>query len=170
MNYSAIFLTVSMFDTVNDCVYSSSNLTGFFVFVYYQVMINSGMLSESTPSSSTIEAPLAITIPVFHSSTSPNEVSQTSYSMQGSSIIFPVTVQRQTLPTIPSTEGIEANRSAGGNVANKRKRNPKPWSEEEDMQLRAAVQKFGEGNWATMLKSDGFPNKRSAVQLAQVFF
>ncbi|KAJ1424762.1 SANT/Myb domain [Sesbania bispinosa] len=41
------------------------------------------------------------------------------------------------------------------------------WSEEEDMQLRAAVQRWGEGNWATMAKGDNFPIKRSPTQLAQ---
>lgn len=81
---------------------------------------------------------------------------------------FPVTVPRQTLPTISSTDGIETKGNIGGNLASKRKR--KQWSEEEDMQLRAAVQRFGEGNWATMAKGDNFPIKRSATQLAQVFF
>uniref|UniRef100_A0A0R0K6A6 Uncharacterized protein n=1 Tax=Glycine max TaxID=3847 RepID=A0A0R0K6A6_SOYBN len=85
--------------------------------------------------------------------------------MQGTSIIFPVTVQRQTLPTISSTDGIETKGIVGGNMASKRKR--KAWSEEEDMQLRAAVQRWGEGNWATMAKGDDFPIKRSATQLAQ---
>ena len=87
--------------------------------------------------------------------------------MQGPSIIFPVTVQRQTVPSVSSAEGLDANRSASGNMTNKRKRNV--WSKEEDMQLRAAVQKHGEGNWATMLKEDDFPIKKSLAQLAQVF-
>ncbi|XP_061352495.1 uncharacterized protein LOC133297384 isoform X2 [Gastrolobium bilobum] len=130
-----------------------------------KVMIASRTLSESTPSSSTIEAPLTINVPVCHSSRTPNESSQPNNLMQGSNIIFPVTVQRQTLPTASSTDGIETKGSVGGNMASKRKR--KAWSEEEDMQLRAAVQKWGEGNWATMAKGDNFPIKRSPTQLAQ---
>ncbi|KAL5190388.1 hypothetical protein HKD37_04G009838 [Glycine soja] len=130
-----------------------------------KVMIASRTLSESAPSSSTIEAPLTINVPVCHSSRTPIENSQPSNLMQGTSIIFPVTVQRQTLPTISSTDGIETKGIVGGNMASKRKR--KAWSEEEDMQLRAAVQRWGEGNWATMAKGDDFPIKRSATQLAQ---
>ncbi|XP_028228398.1 uncharacterized protein LOC114409223 isoform X1 [Glycine soja] len=130
-----------------------------------KVMIASRTLSESAPSSSTIEAPLTINVPVCHSSRTPIENSQPSNLMQGTSIIFPVTVQRQTLPTISLTDGIETKGIVGGNMASKRKR--KAWSEEEDMQLRAAVQRWGEGNWATMAKGDDFPIKRSATQLAQ---
>ncbi|KAL5145268.1 hypothetical protein HKD37_06G015353 [Glycine soja] len=130
-----------------------------------KVMIASRTLSESAPSSSTIEAPLTINVPVCHSSRTRIENSQPSNLMQGTSFIFPVTVQRQTLPTISSTDGIETKGIVGGNMASKRKR--KAWSEEEDMQLRAAVQRWGEGNWATMAKGDDFPIKRSATQLAQ---
>ncbi|MED6172383.1 hypothetical protein PIB30_049592 [Stylosanthes scabra] len=130
-----------------------------------KVMVASRTLSESTPSSSTIEAPLTITVPVCHSSKTPSESSHSSNLMQGTNAIFPVTVQRQTLPTAPSTDGIEAKGLGGGNMASKRKR--KAWSEEEDIQLRAAVQRFGEGNWANMAKGDNFPIKRSPTQLAQ---
>ncbi|MED6183433.1 hypothetical protein PIB30_037862 [Stylosanthes scabra] len=130
-----------------------------------KVMIASRTLSESTPSSSTIEAPLTITVPVCHSSKTPSGSSQASNLVQGTNVIFPVTVQRQTLPTAPSTDGIETKGLGGGNMASKRKR--KAWSEEEDIQLRAAVQRFGEGNWANMAKGDNFPIKRSPTQLAQ---
>ncbi|KAL9312717.1 hypothetical protein ACSQ67_018169 [Phaseolus vulgaris] len=132
-----------------------------------KVMIASRTLSESAPSSSTIEAPLTINIPVCHSSRTLIESSQPSNLMQGTNIVFPVTVQRQTLPThpAPSTDGIESKGLVGGNLASKRKR--KTWSEEEDIQLRAAVQRWGEGNWATMAKGDNFPIKRSPTQLAQ---
>ncbi|RDX86668.1 hypothetical protein CR513_31972, partial [Mucuna pruriens] len=130
-----------------------------------KVMIASHTLSESAPSSSTIEAPLTINVPVCHSSRTPIESSQPFNSRQGTSIIFPVTVQRQTLPTASSTDAIETKGLVGGSMASKRKR--KIWSEEEDMLLRAAVQRWGEGNWATMAKGDNFPIKRSATQLAQ---
>lgn len=133
-------------------------------------MIASRTLSDSAPSSSTIEAPLTINVPVCHSSATLIESSQPSNLMQGTNIVFPVTVQRQTLPThpVPPTDGIESKGLVGGNLASKRKR--KTWSEEEDIQLRAAVQRWGEGNWATMAKGDNFPIKRSPTQLAQVVF
>ncbi|XP_047166624.1 uncharacterized protein LOC124835701 [Vigna umbellata] len=132
-----------------------------------KVMIASRTLSDSAPSSSTIEAPLTINVPVCHSSATLIESSQPSNLMQGTNIVFPVTVQRQTLPThpVPPTDGIESKGLVGGNLASKRKR--KTWSEEEDIQLRAAVQRWGEGNWATMAKGDNFPIKRSPTQLAQ---
>ena len=131
-------------------------------------MIASRSLSESTPSSSTIEAPLTINVPVCHSPRTPNESSQSSNLMQETNVIFPVTVQRQTLPTVSSTDGIETKGLGVGNMASKRKRIA--WSEEEDKQLRDAVYRFGEGNWATMAKGDNFPINRSATQLAQVAF
>lgn len=131
-------------------------------------MLSSGALSEPGPSSSTIEAPMIVTYPVCPSSTTPEENTQPSNLMHGAAFIFPVTVQRQTLPSLSSTEGLEAKGTAGGKLSSKRKR--KAWSEEEDMQLRAAVQKCGEGNWATMSKGDDFPIKRSPTQLAQVCF
>lgn len=130
-------------------------------------MIASSTLSESGPSSSTIETPMTISVPVCRSSTTA-ENTQPSNSMQGATIVFPVTVQRQTLPTVSSTEGVEAKGTGGSKLSSKRRR--KAWSEEEDMQLRAAVQKCGEGNWATMSKGDDFPIKRSPTQLAQVGF
>nr|KYP69305.1 hypothetical protein KK1_008494 [Cajanus cajan] len=132
-----------------------------------KVMIASRTLSESAPSSSTIEAPLNINVPVCHSSRTPIESSQPSNLMQGTSIIFPVTVLRQTLPpSASSTDGAETKGFISGNMASKRKR--KAWSEEEDMQLRAAVQRWGEGNWATMAKGDNFPIKRKVLASGHV--
>lgn len=131
-------------------------------------MIASGSLSERGPSSSTIEAPMTIHIPNCHSSTNPEENIQHSNSIQGTSVIFPVTVQRQTLPTGSVTESVEAKGTSSGKLSSKRRR--KAWSEEEDKQLREFVQQCGEGNWATMSKGDDFPIKRSPTQLAQVGF
>ncbi|CAK8568175.1 unnamed protein product [Lathyrus sativus] len=130
-----------------------------------KVMIASRTLSESTPSSSTIEAPLIVNFPVCHSFRTQREMSQPSNLMEQTSITFPVTVQRQTLPTVSSSDALETKGTVGGSMASKRKR--KAWSEEEDNQLRAAVQKWGEGNWANMAKGDNFPIKRSATQLSQ---
>ncbi|CAI8599141.1 unnamed protein product [Vicia faba] len=130
-----------------------------------KVMIASRTLSEATPSSSTIEAPLTVNFPVCHSFRTPREISQPSNLMEQTSITFPVTVQRQTLPTVSSSDALDTKGTVGGTLASKRKR--KGWSEEEDNQLRAAVQKWGEGNWANIAKGDSFPIKRSATQLSQ---
>ncbi|KAF1871462.1 hypothetical protein Lal_00020256 [Lupinus albus] len=132
-----------------------------YLFDYHMVMIASHM--PSIPSSSTIEAPLTLNVPVSHSSRIRNECSEPSNLMQRMNIIFPVTVQRTPLPTVSSTEGIETRGLGGGNLASKRKR----WSEEEDNQLRAAVQRWGEGNWETMAKRDSFTVKRTPPQLSQ---
>ncbi|KAG2692544.1 hypothetical protein I3760_08G057100 [Carya illinoinensis] len=60
-------------------------------------------------------------------------------------------------------EGLDANGSASS-VPPRRKR--KPWSEAEDMELIAAVQKCGEGNWANILRGN-FKGDRTASQLSQ---
>uniref|UniRef100_A0A803LK52 Uncharacterized protein n=1 Tax=Chenopodium quinoa TaxID=63459 RepID=A0A803LK52_CHEQI len=57
-------------------------------------------------------------------------------------------------------EGLDAN----GLPINRKRR--KPWSEEEDLELITAVQKFGEGSWAAILKGE-FKGNRNATQLAQ---
>ncbi|KAK7321279.1 hypothetical protein VNO77_31764 [Canavalia gladiata] len=130
-----------------------------------QVMITSFQLSESTPTSSVIQAPLTINVPVRHSTRIPNESSQPSDSMMQASIIFPVTVKRQALPNTSSAGAMKTNRSVSDNKSTKKKR--APWSEEEDKQLREAVQMWGEGNWAEKAKRDDFPIKRSTSQLSK---
>ena len=131
--------------------------------LFGQVLIASGApTNDSNPSGSTVEAPLTINIPNCQSS---RDTEQPSCSMQGTNITVPVSVQKQPAPSTTVTEGLVSNGSAGGNF-NKRKR--KPWSEAEDMELIAAVQKCGEGNWANMLRGD-FKGDRSASQLSQVF-
>lgn len=106
-----------------------------------------------------IEAPLTINA---LSTTDNNE------SWSNTDIIFPVTVKRQTLPNTSSTRVVEASGSVRSNTFIKKKR--EPWSEQEDLQLRDAVQRWGEGNWATMIKKDDFPIKRSTSQLSKVFY
>lgn len=44
------------------------------------------------------------------------------------------------------------------------------WSKEEDMELHAAVEKWGEGNWTEMAARDDFPLNRTAAQLSKVSF
>lgn len=109
-----------------------------------------------------IQAPLTINAPKCDSSN--NESSRT----QDTDIIFPVTVKRKTLPNASSTRVVEASGSVSGNTSIKKKR--EPWSEQEDMQLRDAVQRWGEGNWASMIRRDDFPINRSTSQLSKVFF
>jgi len=112
-----------------------------------------------------IQAPLTINAPTCDSSTIANKESS---STQDTDIIFPVTVKRQTLSKSSSTRAVEASGSVSGNTSIKKKR--EPWSEQEDMQLRDAVQRWGGGNWASMIKKDDFPIKRTTSQLSKVFF
>lgn len=130
-------------------------------FLYcFQVLIASGLSSDSSlPNNSMVEAPLTINIPVGQSSRRPSENSRLSGSIQGTNITIPVSVQK--------SEGFDANGSTSGSHPVRKKR--KPWSAAEDMELIAAVQKCGEGNWANILKGD-FKGDRSASQLSQVLF
>lgn len=49
----------------------------------------------------------------------------------------------------------------------KKKKKPKPWSREEDMELGAGVQKHGEGNWMEILHKYKFDSSRTHLQLQQ---
>ncbi|XP_039171634.1 uncharacterized protein LOC104449190 isoform X2 [Eucalyptus grandis] len=84
--------------------------------------------------------------------------------VKGVNITVPVSVRKQPLPAVTSNEGLDVNGLASGNNASRKKR--KPWSEAEDLELIAAVQKCGEGNWANILKAD-FKGDRTASQLSQ---
>lgn len=131
------------------------------------MLIASGSPSESCPSNrATVEAPLTINIPNGQSSCNPSDNPQQPRSAQGTNITIPVSVQKQPLPSVPSLEGLEGNGSASGNLPPRKRR--KRWTPEEDMELIAAVQKCGEGNWANILKGD-FKHDRTASQLSQVF-
>ncbi|KAK3030760.1 hypothetical protein RJ639_036564 [Escallonia herrerae] len=130
-----------------------------------KVLIASGLPNESSlANGSTVEAPLTINIPRGHLNRVPIENSQLGSFMQGKNITVPVSVQKQPLPAVTSAEGLDAYGSASGNLTARRKR--KPWSAAEDMELIAAVQKCGEGNWANILKGD-FKGDRTASQLSQ---
>lgn len=125
-----------------------------------KVLIASGLQSDTSLSNGlTVEAPLTINIPNAQSSRGPSENSQ----LQGTNVTIPVSVQKQPLPMVMS-EVLDANGSASGNLPPRRKR--KPWSGAEDLELIAAVQKCGEGNWANILKGD-FKHDRTASQLSQ---
>ncbi|XP_023534835.1 uncharacterized protein LOC111796458 isoform X1 [Cucurbita pepo subsp. pepo] len=131
-----------------------------------KVLIANGIPSESdVPSSSVVEAPLTIGI---SSNSRPFRASlenpQSACLMQGMYVTFPISVQRQPLPTPSATEVFDVNGAAGGNAASRKRR--KPWSKTEDLELMAAVEKYGEGNWANILKAD-FKGDRTASQLSQ---
>ncbi|KAK1275697.1 hypothetical protein QJS04_geneDACA005707 [Acorus gramineus] len=126
-----------------------------------KVLISSGLPNDSGPqNNSTLEAPLTINIPNGQASQIPSSDGLPGRSAHGMNITVPVSVRKQALPSSSHVEGPDAN----GSTAAKKKR--KFWTEEEDNELIAAVQKCGEGNWATMLKGE-FKHARTATQLSQ---
>nr|GEU97837.1 telomeric repeat-binding factor like [Tanacetum cinerariifolium] len=131
-----------------------------------KVLVASGSTSNSgLEKGLTIEAPLTINIPNGKSTGNSSENPQFASNLRGTNITVPVSVQKQPLPVVAtSTEVLDTNGSGSGNLPPRRKR--KPWSAAEDMELFAAVQKCGEGNWATILKGD-FKGDRTASQLSQ---
>ncbi|KDP41486.1 hypothetical protein JCGZ_15893 [Jatropha curcas] len=127
-----------------------------------KVLIASGLPSDSThPNSTTVEAPLTINIPNGKPCRFTSENLQPAI-MKGVNITVPVSVQKQPLPAVTSAEGLDANGSGSGVPRRKRK----PWSDSEDLELIAAVQKYGEGNWANILRSE-VKWDRTASQLSQ---
>lgn len=104
-------------------------------------MIESVAMSKLAPSSSTIEAPLPIKV----ASSNLNEET---------TISFPVIVDR---PTRVNNDTNASSRKGA-------------WSREEDIELQAAVQKWGEGNWTEMAARDDFTLNRTAAQLSKVIF
>lgn len=136
-----------------------------------QVLIASGLPSDSSHlNGTTVEAPLIINIPNGQSCKT-YENSQPTASAKGMNITVPVSVQKQILPATTTSaaakvEGVDSIRPASNSMAPRKKR--KKWSEEEDLELISAVEKYGVGNWTTILKGD-FKGDRTANQLSQVF-
>ncbi|RRT50109.1 hypothetical protein B296_00051952 [Ensete ventricosum] len=132
-----------------------------------QVLISCGVPREQgLTSRAAIETPLAVNgfnDQALRISSDKQHLSQSNY---GTDITVP-TLQKQPLSTGTSAEGLDGNGMAGPSIAPKKRR--KPWTKEEDMELIAGVQKFGEGNWANILKGD-FKHNRTASQLSQVLF
>uniref|UniRef100_A0A6N2LP57 Uncharacterized protein n=1 Tax=Salix viminalis TaxID=40686 RepID=A0A6N2LP57_SALVM len=129
-----------------------------------KVLIASGIPSH--PNSAAVEAPLTINIPNGQSFRATSENSQPAV-MQGMNITVPVSIQKLSLPAASFGGGadvIDANGLGSGTFPPRRKR--KPWSEAEDMELISAMQKFGEGNWANIVKGN-FKGHRTASQLSQ---
>ncbi|KAF3637335.1 putative protein ECERIFERUM 1-like [Capsicum annuum] len=131
-----------------------------------KVLIASGVPNDANMlNGSTVEAPLTINIPNGQTSRTGMDNSFQGTSMHGTNITVPVAVQKQPLSTM-AAEGLDTHGPACTNVHPRRKR--KPWSTAEDMELIAAVQKCGEGNWANILKGD-FKGDRTASQLSQMY-
>lgn len=130
-----------------------------------KVLIASGVPNDANMlNGSTVEAPLTINIPSGQTSRNGMDNSSQGTSMHGRNITVPVAVQKQLLSTVGAAEGLDTHGPACTNLPPRRKR--KPWSTAEDMELIAAVQKCGEGNWANILKGD-FKGDRTASQLSQ---
>ncbi|XP_009597578.1 uncharacterized protein [Nicotiana tomentosiformis] len=130
-----------------------------------KVLIASGVPNDTNMlNGSTVEAPLTINIPNGQTSRTGMDNSFHGTSMHGTNITVPVAVQKQPLATVAAAEGLDTHGLACINLPPRRKR--KPWSAAEDMELIAAVQKCGEGNWANILKGD-FKGDRTASQLSQ---
>ncbi|PSR78534.1 Telomeric repeat-binding factor like [Actinidia chinensis var. chinensis] len=128
---------------------------------YVKVMIASGLQSDAIrQNGATVQAPLTINIPNGKPS---SRASSENSQLQGTNITVPVSVQKQPLPLVASAEVLDANGSASGNQPTRKKRIL--WTEAEDLELIAAVQKCGEGNWA-ILKGD-FKGDRTASQLSK---
>ncbi|KAF5206603.1 Homeodomain-like superfamily protein [Thalictrum thalictroides] len=70
--------------------------------------------------------------------------------------------QQGSLPTVPPTKGLKR----GGSTAVLPTQKKRLWKPDEDRELIAAVQRYGEGNWATILKGD-FKADRTNSQLSQ---
>uniref|UniRef100_A0A0D9VGY9 Uncharacterized protein n=1 Tax=Leersia perrieri TaxID=77586 RepID=A0A0D9VGY9_9ORYZ len=73
----------------------------------------------------------------------------------------PVSSLKQPSNAGSSSDPFESNGHA------KKKKKPKPWSKEEDGELAAGVQKYGEGKWQDILDEYRFDSSRSYLQLQQ---
>ncbi|OIT22295.1 PREDICTED: uncharacterized protein LOC109217794 [Nicotiana attenuata] len=130
-----------------------------------KVLIASGVPNDTNMlNGSTVEAPLTINIPNGQTSRTGVDNSLHGASIYGTNITVPVAVQKQPLSTVAAAEGLDTHGPACTNLPPRRKR--KPWTDTEDLELIAAVQKCGEGNWANILKGD-FKGDRTASQLSQ---
>ncbi|TMW95309.1 hypothetical protein EJD97_009104 [Solanum chilense] len=129
-----------------------------------KVFIASGALRDSNMSNgNTVEASLTIQIPNGQTSGTVAANSLQGISAFGKKLMVPVTVQTQPMPSVSAAEGLDTSGPASANLPRRRR---KAWTGAEDMELITAVQKYGEGNWANILKTD-FKGDRTASQLSQ---
>ncbi|KAL0382089.1 UNVERIFIED_CONTAM: hypothetical protein Scaly_0496200 [Sesamum calycinum] len=120
-------------------------------------------IDSHLPNNSTIEAPLTINVPRFKALTAASDGTLAN-AIQGTNISIPVSVQKQPLSSGSSGEKRPNNGTSGVNLPPRRKR--RGWSTEDDVKLTAAVQKYGERNWADIARGD-FDNDRKASELSQ---
>ncbi|KAL0359212.1 UNVERIFIED_CONTAM: hypothetical protein Sangu_0770600 [Sesamum angustifolium] len=120
-------------------------------------------IDSHLPNNSTIEAPLTINVPRFKALTAASDGTLAN-GIQGTNISIPVSVQKQPLSSGSSGEKRPNNGTSGVNLPPRRKR--RGWSTEDDVKLTAAVQKYGERNWADIARGD-FDNDRKASELSQ---
>ncbi|KAL6634062.1 hypothetical protein ACP70R_026733 [Stipagrostis hirtigluma subsp. patula] len=76
-------------------------------------------------------------------------------------VMGPISNTRQASHTGPSPDPLDAKGPST------KKKKPKTWSKEEDADLTAGVQKYGEGKWLDILHKCNFHNTRTVDQLSQ---
>lgn len=89
---------------------------------------------------------------------------QISQSHHITNFAGPVSNSKQASHLGPSLGSLDPNGPS------KKKKKPKAWSKEEDADLAAGVQKYGEGNWDYIIHKCKFDNTRTPDQLSQVIF
>ncbi|XP_073013861.1 uncharacterized protein [Typha latifolia] len=130
-----------------------------------KALISSGSPRELGPSHRTsLDAPLTLHTPNDQVPRAPSDKQQLARNARGNNTAAIVSYQKQSLPSGTSVEALDGNALVGSSAPPKKKR--KLWTEEEDLELIAAVQKCGEGNWSSILKGD-FKHDRTASQLSQ---
>lgn len=129
-----------------------------------KALLYSGAVGDCGPFvASTVEAPPTTCTPNDQASTAPPDkqhLNRYNRFANGAASLS----QNQKMSNGAFIDRIDGNGSLNSVFPAKKKR--KLWSKEEDMELIAAVKKFGEGNWANILKGD-FKHDRTASQLSQ---
>jgi len=87
---------------------------------------------------------------------------QLAQSHRIANVTGPVASSKQSSHIGPSPGHLDPN------GASKKRKKPKAWSKEEDADLAAGVQKYGEGNWEDILYKCNFDSTRTPDQLSQV--
>ncbi|XP_020573705.1 uncharacterized protein LOC110020075 [Phalaenopsis equestris] len=125
-----------------------------------KVILSSGAGDDCSPVALNVEAPSTTDTPIEQVSVFPSDKHYFGRYNRAAPYGAVLNGQKQLLSTGLSNEGLDGN----GSFPEKKKR--KLWTKEEDSELIAAVEKFGEGNWANILKGD-FKHDRTASQLSQ---
>ncbi|KAG0470980.1 hypothetical protein HPP92_015526 [Vanilla planifolia] len=132
---------------------------------YIKVLLSSGSLVDSSPAlASNFEASPTTDTPNDHASVALSDKQHFVRPNRAANADAVLSSQKQSLLAGPSAEGLDGTGPLNSSYTAKKKR--KLWTKEEDMELIAAVDKFGEGNWANILKGD-FKHDRTASQLSQ---